>query len=157
MDYQIKYNKRNILRRFSGGFSLIELLIVISIFSIFVSMSTSTYYSMRAHTNLELSTGSLVEAIRFAQSSAESGKGDSKWGVKILTNQVIIFKGDNYTARDVSFDDTLNFSGGITASGLSEVVFDKITGVTTMVGTVVLSNGSDNKNIIVNEKGTINY
>jgi prepilin-type N-terminal cleavage/methylation domain-containing protein len=157
MDYLIKYNKKSFYKKISRGFSLLELLIVISIFSIFASMTTSTYYNMRSHTSLELDTSSLVEALRFAQSSSQSGKGDSKWGVKIFPNQFVIFKGDTYAGRVLGFDDAYNLSGGVNVSGVSEVVFEKVTGGTTVVGTVTLTNASDSNNIIINEKGTINY
>ncbi|MEI7513198.1 MAG: prepilin-type N-terminal cleavage/methylation domain-containing protein [bacterium] len=150
MAYQIRFNKIK-------GFSLLELLIVIAIFSIFVGMGTSTYYSMRAHTNLELSTGSLVEAVRFAESSAQSGKADSQWGVKILTNQIVIFKGSSYAGRDTSFDNVFDLSGGVSASGLSEIVFEKVSGATVNTGTIVLTNGTESKNLVVNEKGTVSY
>lgn len=153
MDYQTRYNKKSFYR----GFSLLELIIVISIFSIFAGMTTTTYYSMKSHTNLELATGSLVEAVRFAQSSAQSGKGDSKWGVKTLTDKIVIFKGNDYTSRDTAFDSTFDFSGGVIVSGLSEVVFEKITGSTLTVGTMSLAGTSENRNIVINEKGTINY
>lgn len=159
MVYQIKYHKKYLLggARALRGFSLLELLIVISIFAIFASLTSSTYYSMRAHTNLELATGSLVEAVRFAESSAQSGKSDSKWGVKILTNQIVIFKGDSYAGRVVASDTVFDLSNGITTSGLSEIVFDKITGGTTMVGTIILNNGTESRNVVVNGKGTVNY
>ena len=134
-----------------------ELIIVITIFSIFAGMTTTVYYSTKSHTNIELATGSVVEAIRFAQSSAQSGKGDSKWGVKVLPNQIIVFKGDSYASRDVSFDGIFDFPGGITSSGLSEIVFEKVVGTTVTVGTLILSNNSENRNISVNEKGTVNY
>ncbi len=140
-----------------AGFSLLELLVVIGIFSIFVSMSTSIYTNSRSHTNLELSTGSLVEAIRLAQSSAQSGKGDANWGVKILTDRIIIFKGSDYSGRISSFDEIFNFSGSVSATGLSEIVFEKISGVTTTIGTVVLTSGTEVKNITINERGTIAY
>ena len=149
MDYQIKYLKK--------GFSLIELIVVIGIFAIFASLTTSVYYDTRSHTNLELSTGSIVEAVRLAQSSAQSGKGDSKWGIKILSNQIVIFKGDSYNTRDTTADNFLELSGGINVSGLSEIVFNKVVGTTDTVGVIVLSSNTESRNISVNTKGTVNY
>lgn len=152
MDYRIKSHSC-----FNKGFSLLELLIVIGIFAIFATLTTSVYYDTRSNTNLELTTGTLVEAVRYAQSSAQSGKGDSKWGVEIIAKQVIVFKGSTYASRDITSDRVSDFSSGVTASGLSEIVFEKTTGVTTNTGAVVLTNSSGTKNVSVNSKGVVNY
>ena len=151
MDYQTKFNKR------LNGFSLVELIVVLGIFFLILGISTSVYSSFKSHNNLEITTSGIVEAIRFAQSSSQSGKGDSKWGVEVLPNEVVIFKGDSYLSRDILFNESLNFAGGISASGLSEIVFEKITGTTFNTGTIILSNGSEIKSINVNEKGTVTY
>jgi hypothetical protein len=98
-----------------------------------------------------------VEAIRHAQSNAQIGKGDSSWGVKILSDSVIIFKGSSYVSRDTSADQSLNFSGGVVASGIDEIVFTKVTGSTINTGTVTLTNSYGTKNIQINEKGTLTY
>ncbi|MFA6476293.1 MAG: type II secretion system protein [Candidatus Paceibacterota bacterium] len=150
MDYQAKYNKK-------WGFTLIELLIVIGIFLLVMGVSTSTYSSFKSHNGLEIATGGVVEAIRLAQASAQSGKGDAKWGVKILPSGVTVFKGDSYASRDTTADQPLDFSGGITVDGLSEFVFEKLTGVTIMIGTTTLSNGAQTKEININAKGTVTY
>jgi prepilin-type N-terminal cleavage/methylation domain-containing protein len=150
MAYQTKFNKKK-------AFSLLELLIVIAIFSIFVGMGTSVYYSMKSHTNLELGTSSMVEAVRFAESSSQSGKADSKWGVKILTNKIIIFKGDSYALRDTSFDSIFDLPAGVSGSGLSEIIFEKVSGATANTGTIVLTNGTESKNLVVNSAGTVSY
>lgn len=160
MAYQIKYNNfslKGFTPSLSRGFSLIELLIVIGIFALLFSVSTSVYNSFRSHSNLEIAVSSVVEALRFSQSSAQSGKGDSKWGVEIPTSQITIFKGNSYASRDIPFDESFVFAGGISASGLGEVIFEKLTGITSTVGTIILTNGNESKNIVINEKGTITY
>ena len=154
MDYQIKYLSRE---NKEWGFTLVELIVVIGIALLFFSISTSSFNSFKAHSNLEIAMGGTVEAIRLAQSSAQSGKGDSKWGVKILTNKVIIFEGNTYNERDNYYDQFLTFSGGINASGLSEIVFEKVSGTTINTGTIILTNNGEIKNIAINAKGTITY
>ena len=47
-----------------SGFTLLELLIVISISLLLVTVSTTTFNSFKSHNNLEIATGSIVEAIR---------------------------------------------------------------------------------------------
>ena len=161
MDYQIRYSKSHTskLAYFNkkSGLTIVELLIVIAIFTILFSLSSSVYNDYKSHSNLAVTANSVVEAMRFAQSGAQSGKGDSKWGVEILTNQITIFKGNSYAGRDISFDEDFVFANGVSASGLAEVIFDKLTGETSTVGTVTLTNGAESKNISINEKGTIIY
>jgi prepilin-type N-terminal cleavage/methylation domain-containing protein len=149
MVYQNKSHKK--------GFSLLEVLIVIGIFAIVASISTASYYNYKSHTNLELATNGLVEAIRFAQASAESGKFDSKWGVKVFADKVLVFKGDSYDSRDLDFEQSLSFSGNMSNGGLSEIVFEKLNGETSMTGTMTLTNEYGSKNININEKGTVTY
>lgn len=136
---------------------MVELLIVIGIIALFATTSTGVYYSLRSNTSLELNTGSIVEAVRLAQSSAQSGKGDAKWGVKISANQLTIFEGNSYSARNASADQVYGISGDVSMSGVSEIVFEKVTGATTGAGTITVTNGSGVRNIIINEKGTVIY
>lgn len=134
-----------------------ELLIVIGIFSIIASISITSYVDYTSYQNREIAVNTLVEAIRFAQSNSQTVEGDSKWGVKILPTQLIVFKGTTYTTRDVSYDQISEFNGGVIASGLNEVVFEKMLGNTTNIGTTTFTNKAGIKNIQINEKGTITY
>jgi prepilin-type N-terminal cleavage/methylation domain-containing protein len=149
MVYQINYRKR--------GFTLVEIVIVIAIFSIFASVSFSSYASFKSKNGLTIAVYDVVDALRNAQSNARKMKEDSKWGVKILSNQAIIFKGASYSSRDSNFDRVLEFSKDVQASGFDEVVFDKINGWASNTGTTTLSGREGDKKIYINEKGTITY
>jgi len=159
MVYQIKYhNKKKLFAAgLWDGFSLVEMIIVIAIFALLFSVSSSIYNSFKSHSNLELATSSVVEALRLAGSSAQSGKGDSKWGVEIFSDRIAIFKGNTYASRDVAFNESFSFPNGINASGLGEVIFEKLTGATTTFGTIILTNIGEVKNLNINAKGTITY
>jgi len=148
MVYQIKYKNK--------GFSIIELLLVIAIFSILVAISNSAYVNFKASSNLKIATTNFVQAVRYAQSNSEVNKNDSKWGVKLLSNQIVIFKGNNYVNREVVFDQLLDLPKGVSPNGIDEFVFEKMTGSTTE-GITILTNNSGVKNILINEKGTITY
>jgi prepilin-type N-terminal cleavage/methylation domain-containing protein len=158
MDYLIKYKYKYKCKNKSNkkGFSLVELLVVIGIFSILILVSNSAYVNFKASSNLKIGTNNLVESLRYAQVNSQAVKNDSPWGVEILSNQVVIFKGAGYLTRDIAADQILKFPQGIVASGSSEFVFQKLIGSTTG-GTVVLTNNAGAKNIIVNAKGTITY
>jgi prepilin-type N-terminal cleavage/methylation domain-containing protein len=151
MDYRIRYKKNK------KGFSLIELLVVLAIFSILLVISNSVYVSFRSSSNLKIATTSVVQAIRHAQINSQSVKEDSKWGVEILSNKIVVFKGENYATREVSADQNLDLPKGIIPTGVSEIVFEKLFGSTNTIGTIVLTNSAGVKNISINEKGTVSY
>ena len=151
MDYQVKY------KNFIKGFSIAEMIIVIAILALMIVVSISVYSNFQSHNNLEIATYSVVEAIRHAKSNTEQVNGDSRWGVNISSGDVTVFKGDSYSTRDTSSDQKLSLPNGITVSGLSEVVFEKVTGVALTVGTTTLSRDGVNKDIYINAKGTITY
>ena len=159
MVYQTRYHNfhKRLVLSLSSGFSLLELLIVIGIFTILFSISTSVFNSFKIRSDLQVVTNSIVEALRSAQSGAQSGKSDSKWGVKVLSNQVVLFQGNTYATRNSSFDQSFSFPGGISASGLSEVIFEKISGITSNIGDINISNNDSQRVLSVNSKGSINY
>ena len=156
-DAILSRTKKGASRKFTTGFTLIELIIVLGIFAIFFALSESVYVNLKASSNLKIGTMSLVQSIRYAQNNADATKNDSKWGVEILSNQMVVFKGNSYATRDVSADQLLDFPKGITASGISEIVFEKMTGFTNNTGTVTLTNNAGVNNIIINGKGTLTY
>ncbi len=151
MDYQVKY------KCIKNGFSLVEVIIVIGIFALFLGMSDSIYKFFGSHSNLEMTTNSVVEALRFAESNSVKANGDSNWGVKFFNNQAIVFKGSSYVTRDSTADKSVTFPGDMVLSGADEVVFSKFTGWTSNAGTTTVTNNDGLKNIYINAKGTITY
>lgn len=150
MNCQIKYKKMK------AGFSVIELVIVVTIFILFAGISQITFFDFQRKSNLEISANNVVEALRYAKSNAQQVQNDTKWGVKINGSNVIVFSGNSYDARNTAFDKEITLNGILT-SGLSEIIFQKVTGETINTGTITLTLGSQTKNIVINEKGTITY
>lgn len=153
MDYQARSINRTSFR----GVTLVELIVVIGIMMLLAAVSVTIYGSFKAHENLEIATMGVVGALRHAQTNAESGKADSVWGAAILPGSVVVFKGGTYAGRDVSADQRQDLPNGVSATGLSEVVFEKATGNTVGVGSITLTNSFGVRNIIINAKGTITY
>ena len=139
------------------GFTIIELLVIIAIFLIFAGISQVAFLNFQNHSNLEIATYNLVEALRHAKSNAQQVKQDTKWGIYVVGNTVTVFSGNSYASRNTSLDNSINLTNGISSSGLQEVVFEKVSGTTTNVGNIILTLGSQSKTITINEKGTITY
>ncbi len=140
------------------GFSLVELILVLGISALLLSVSDSIYKNFKKNNNLNIVVNGTVEALRYASSSALSNKGDSRWGVKINPTEVVIFKGDSYVNRDVSFKESISIQSDIKTSGINEIIFEKSTGVTLTPGIITFTNSNNEvKNLNINAKGTITY
>lgn len=153
MIYLIKYKKINKKR----GFNIIEILVVLGIFGILFSVSTSSYANLRAQNNLSMSVSSVVESIRYAKSKAQAVSLDLNWGVKILENEIVIFSGLDYANRNNINDEIFSLPNGLSVSGLDEIIFEKVTGQTNNIGTITLTNSAGTKDINLNSYGTVNY
>ena len=141
----------------SVGFTLVEILVVIAIIGLLVSISTVGFSTFRSHENLKIGQSGVLEGVRRAQSSARDGKGDSAWGVNLTNNSITVFKGISYSGRDTAFDQPLSMPGGVVLSGITEIVFSKLTGNTSNTGTITLTNKYGTSNIEINAKGTLSY
>ena len=142
----------------NNGYSLVELIVVIAIFLLLMGVGDSVYNNYRTQNSLEVSTNSIVQALRHAQINSEQVKNDSVWGTAIFSDKVVVFQGTNYSGRTISSDQIFNFSSGLGVSGLTEEVFQKTTGWATSIGTTTITNSDGAvKNIYINSKGTIFY
>lgn len=139
------------------GVSLIEVLTVISIIGILAGISVSGYFYYKKSSEFGLSIQQTANMIRLAKTNSVSVVEDSQWGVNIENSKVTVFKGGNFSGRDTSFDSVVALRGVASVSGVSQIIFTKFTGLPSTLGSVTLSNGSQNKNIQINEAGIISY
>ncbi len=134
-----------------------EVLVVFALLALFAGAVGPVYRSVQTKNNLDSAVIGSVSAIRRAQASAESGNGDSNWGVKITDTSATVFAGSSYATRQTSYDEKLDFPGATTISGNSEIIFAKFTGLPQTIGTTTIANPFGSKNLVINEAGTITY
>jgi len=139
------------------GFTIIEVIISLSIIAILAGISMPVYKIMREKNDFETAEFTVVSALRRAQILAQATKQDSDWGVHIENSQITIFKGQNYVNRDVNSDENFSISSNILTSGLTDIIFNKLTGLPGSIGPIILSAPDDSRNITINEKGAIEY
>ncbi|MEK7555522.1 MAG: prepilin-type N-terminal cleavage/methylation domain-containing protein [Patescibacteria group bacterium] len=138
------------------GFTLFEIIITIGILGTISAVSFPVINNLYSDFQLTSERDNLIGVLRKAQSLAFTNQGQSSYGVELLENQYVVFKGNSYTERDSVFDEKFAKPSGITISGLSEIIFTPLSGTPNATGTFNLSNGRQNLSIQINEEGVIN-
>jgi prepilin-type N-terminal cleavage/methylation domain-containing protein len=152
------YFKQKTKSAHKSGFSLIEVLLVMAIFSMVVYLGLPLIRGAFYQSDLEDASLLLVSSIRQAQNNARNGLGDSVWGVRINPPEIVIFKGAGWDTRDPNYDTGINASSNISFSGLNEVRFSKLEGLPSTTGNIILTNLNTNTiTVNINAKGTLSY
>lgn len=119
---------------------------------ILVAISMPSLINIRRQAELDNAAEEIINTLRLAQSKALSAVGASEWGVyfdnSTTPHQFVLFKGNNYATRIVSFDQihkipkTAEFSQ-INLSGGKETSFERISGFALQDGSVSLRQKND--------------
>ena len=145
-----------LIKRAKLGFTFFELIIVVAIIGTLAALSMPFVSAFQTRNDLDVAANTLAQTTRRAQSLAMATDLDSQWGVKITNQDIVLFKGASYVARDPSYDEAYSISSNILVSTTTEVVFLKFSG-TTAGGTINLANGNDTRTVTINEKGIVSY
>jgi prepilin-type N-terminal cleavage/methylation domain-containing protein len=139
----------------SQGFSLLEVVLVVSLLVIMLSIAVP--YGLRFFTieRLDSTSRELLEVLRLAQAQAAHQKLDSSFGVYIGQNGFTLFQGNSYASRNVDYDLTYQYSTHVTIEGMTEVVFDQMTGLPQEPGEIIMTSGSRANIIQVNNQGMV--
>lgn len=143
-------------RRGSHGFTLVEMLLSMGIITLLAGISLPIYISFETRNDLEVTSQSIVEMLRRAQTYARSVNGDSQWGVSVQSGTATLFKGATYATRDATYDETN--TSGLSSSGLSEIAFTKFDATPSTTGTITLTaSNNETRTITINAKGMVSY
>jgi prepilin-type N-terminal cleavage/methylation domain-containing protein len=146
------------MNRKQKGFSMIEVLLSVAIIGILVGTSVPVYQVFYNKNIMDVASVSVAQSLRRAQILSQSVDGDMSWGVSVGSNKITVFKGVDYVSRAGNLDEDFDLPESVTPSGLSEVVFNKLTGEPQSTGTLTLtSSNGEVRTITINEKGIIEY
>lgn len=144
--------------KFVQGFTIVEVLLSVVLLSMIAGMSIPLSRVFLDRNELDQTTVTLAQTFRRAQSMAIAQDGDSAWGVKVTSSSILLFKGSSYATRDQLLDESTSIAPSIVFTGLSEVVFQKGSGLPTATGTSTFtSHGDEIRNVTINQKGMVNY
>lgn len=139
------------------GFTLIEIILVISLVLIVSAATIPSYSKFINGRKLQSAKNKLIENIRYTRELAESGKSNSNFGVYFQADRYVLYQGDSYGNRDSSQDQIFELSKNIELSNLNEVNFEKGRGTPSTTGTLRVTNTANEKfkDIKVNKEGLI--
>lgn len=144
------------VKKSQKAFTLIEILLVIGIFSILAILTLPLSLDFYKKYQLDVYTQEIVQALRRAQLKSMSVEQDSRFGIYLTEGNYVLFRGNSYAARELQYDEIFDLPKIINTSGLREVVFTKVEGLPSIAGGIVLSNNIENKTIFINSLGRIN-
>lgn len=143
-------NKKN-------GFTLLELLLAISMMGILAVLATPMYLSLQAENEMSITAITIEDILHRAQLKSQAVDGDSAWGVNIKTGSLTIFKGQNFANRDQAFDEIFSLSGAVELSGTTEIIFSPLFGTPNVIGTIKLAHLDGRQTqLSINGMGIIN-
>lgn len=137
------------------GFTLIELILVISLMLILGTLGTAFGARFLTQNGVSNATDQLIGDLRQAQIYAMIGKQNSNWGVNFASNTITLYKGATFASRTSAFDATFSVNANISISGFSDDNFTRVTGLPgfTTPQTITISGTGETKTITINSQG----
>ncbi len=138
-----------------NGFTIIELILVISIIGVLMAATTPFMSSFMLRNNWHVATDRVASEVYKAQNYAMSGKtisGSNVWGVCVTGS---IFRMFNGSCAAPNFFEDFSFPRGVTISGITSVTFDSLRGLPSSVSTIVVSSGVGSSSVTLSGSGMV--
>lgn len=142
------------------GFSLIEIIVVLSISLILMVAVIVSFSSFRGESEFNKSVEDILIAIQLARSKTISSENFYQYGVHLETGRITVFKGIVFSENDpenlrTDLSSLIEISDIFLNGGGSDIVFQKVTGKTENYGTITLRiKSSPSKTRTINIKST---
>lgn len=155
------FNKINFTRNW--GFSLIEVLIAVSVLIILTGLIAPGFSFFKRQSIIDGATQEIIHALRLAQNKTLASEGDSNFGVYFEANKFVLFKGLTYSASATdnevhNLDSSLSISSINFGGAVAYIVFERLTGTTANYGSLVVGqtgDASQEKTIHIDQSGVV--
>lgn len=147
--------------RSHGGFSVLEILLVIAMVAVTAAMAGPFLSGAFSQGELTAIVDKAVDSLKEARTSAMTGREGGKYGVHFETGQLVFFTGETYSAADP--DNIVHELSGLVeitaidiSGGGSDIRFASVSGSPIVTGSVEFTDTSGgSKTVSVNEAGLI--
>ena len=153
------HNKRSMTRiafcTKQKGFTIPELLMVISIIAVVGALAFPFYNNFIGTAYAENATRDFVESLRRANSKARGSDQNAAWGVHRSGGSFVLFQGASWASRNATLDESHSIPSSLIFSGPTDYIFTKM-GTTTTTGTTTIT-GTQGRalDVVVNAEGMI--
>ncbi len=131
-----------ILKNYQTGFTLIEMLVVVTIFVLLISSSAVLVSDNTVREDLSANSKQVIDFLNRAHNYAVNAYYGDDWGVKTLNDHtdcysgaeagdcLVLYKGQSYASRNNLYDEILLFDGSVylDAAQANEFYFERISG-----------------------------
>lgn len=139
------------------GFTLVELLIAISIMILLAAVAVPIYGNLQNLSQKEQASYKLLQDLRAARQDALSRINNNSQGIKISVHSYVVFQGSSYATRTASFDRNIDLGNNLSlTSNLSnnEIVFTRGSGMPSGLGSITVTESlGASKQITINKFG----
>lgn len=149
---------------FQGGFTLLELILVIAILVIIATVGRDFYGSFVSGAQIEANAKTIIYDLRNTRDKAMNGQDDRIWGIHFVNDvsdyYEVFSTPSNYLDQAKTILVTSYLKNGIsfslpTEGANTDIIFSKISGTTT-VANINIKAGLTEKSISINDQGLIN-
>jgi len=119
------------------GFTVIELIIVISIVGIVAAASFVMFDEARNKAVLQNAQASVINALEQARSRAATGVGTTTHGVCIKNNKIISFRG-NVCTTTAGVGEEISLPPNTSATSSADVIFNRLSAMSSANATITL-------------------
>lgn len=139
---------------YQKGFTILELLIVVSIIAVLATIITLSFSSFRNSSALQTASENAISVLNKARSNTIASKDGYQYGVHFDTNSLTIFRGGSFTSGDsnnevYALDMAIQVSATSFVGGGADVIFQKFTGKTDQYGMATLQVISEPAKVVV--------
>jgi prepilin-type N-terminal cleavage/methylation domain-containing protein len=144
------------------GLTIIELLIVISIFGIITLVIVKTFSLFNTNQALDKDTQAIVAFLDDAKSKTLASKDANQYGIHLASSSVTLFKGTSFSSSDpenkvYALDRTVYIFTQALVGGGTNIIFSRLTGETSQSGTITIAStrASSTRTVTIYKTGAI--
>lgn len=148
-----------------SGFTLLELMLVMTILVIIAMVGREFYGNFALDANIDNSAKTIMFDLRSARDKAMNGQDSDNWGIHFVNGASdyyeIFSTPTNYASASTTIESTTYLSGNIVFSSppsasSSDIIFNSISGLVATDTSVVILSGTNSRTISVKSQGLIN-